>query len=154
MYDRFVGQKSFGIKEIPESLSPISVSNITFSNISEEIGPIPPPRMFSDAVISTLQAANENGSGEKSSKPGDDDEQDIPDSQTQNSHNRHGKEGGAVDVRKLIADILNFDVNDHQNGLNCAYDEFVSNYDFQNFDEWSSPFVEEVPAKEPQLTAV
>lgn len=127
------------IKEIPESVSPISVSNISFSNIAEDIGPIPPPRMFSDAIISVLQAADVE---EELS------EQSGPEAHLNVESSDNGENGG--DVKSLIAQINELVMGSYQNGDGYTYDEY---YPYE-YDEWSSPLVEEVLAKEPQLSAI
>lgn len=150
-YDSSMNTRNFAINEIPESASPLSVSNITFSNISEEIGPIPPPRMFSDAVISTLQAAeaddNRNSSSDQTKS------QQAPGFNAQRPGNDtvNGSESSAR-VEPLIAQISNLNVNNFLNGDSYFIEDYYPNFDYE--DEWSSPLVEEVPAKEPQFSAV
>lgn len=130
--------KVFTLNNVSES--PISVSNISFANIDDEIGPIPPPKMFSDAVISALQEAESNKRLEMGhAQPP-----------------RHFKKAESVDIATvenankmaaLLAEIatlkLNSDFDD--------YDEY--SYDYYS-NEWEGPHAEEVPAKEPQLSAM
>jgi len=149
--------KNFSIKELPESVSPLSVSNISFSNISEEIGPIPPPRMFSDAVISTLQAAESNGINGHG-KPGDQ-KMVGPETNSYNGvpnrladMNREQIERSLQMVEPLIAQLGNVNLNMDKflSGEPLGLDDYLLYVE----DEWSSPTVEEVPAKEPQMSAV
>lgn len=142
-----VNTEKFSIKNLPESMSPLSVSNITFSNISEDIGPIPPPRMFSDAVICALQAVDaENKCTDYS------DQVEIHEVKydTQVNENINGMDS-SLNVDPLINQMSNITMNNYSNGDSYFYDDYYGNFDY---DEWSSPFVEEVPAKEPKLSAV
>ena len=148
--------KNFSIKELPESVSPLSVSNISFSNISEEIGPIPPPRMFSDAVISTIQAADADVNGRANGDQIKTNESDFSKVRglTQSEINERLERTRQL-VEPLKAQITNMHlnkVNQYMNGHNYYVDEFYPNYEYE--DEWSSPLVEEVAAKEPQLSAI
>lgn len=122
----------------PSSVSPVTLSNITFANISDDIGPIPPPRMFSDSIISTLQTAETDDNS--------DDKENIDNDFDPDTYNHaHGyiNEPPPMDDEPLMIQIMNTDT--FLNG------DFYEKYEY---DEWNSPFVEEVPAKEPQLAAV
>lgn len=164
------------------TVSPLSVSSITFSNISDEFGPIPPPRMFSDAVISTLQAADANGNvqqiyynnhrqkTEKMNNTQNDKclqmdytantQKAVVDNPKNDCNNCDHHE------QTLVSQISNLNLNNVQviNGAGdggCGDNGYYINDELLNFDpnfdyedEWSSPFVEEVPAKEPQFSAV
>lgn len=147
---------NFSIKDLSlESVSPLSVSNISVSNISEEIGPIPPPRMFSDAVISTLQAAeaNVNGYGRG---VGAERNESSGYSSTGSSRlppmdmNGHMERNTQLDP--LIAQInsMHMDMDKILRGEPLCMEDYLQYLE----DEWSSPMVEEVFAKEPQFSAV
>lgn len=142
--------KKVSINELPESVSPLSVSSISFTNISEEIGPIPPPRMFSDAVISTLQAADAVQSSQHNADQIKIKETELNTQRMTKNVNVNGNESGSR-VEPLIAQISNLNVNNYLNG-ELFIEDYLVPYDYE--DEWSSPYVEEVPAKEPQFSAV
>lgn len=91
--------------------------------------------MFSDSIISTLQTAEaENNSDDKENIDNDFD----PD--TYNHAHGYISEPPPMDDEPLMIQIESF--------LNGDF------YEKYEYDEWNSPFVEEVPAKEPQLAAV
>lgn len=146
------GGGRFSLKNLPESMSPLSVSNIHFS---EDIGPIPPPRMFSDAVISALQAANATVDCKRNGIV------DTGDEQEENEENRvengntttTGTTTTTLSLQPLINQLSNLNINNYLNGDNYFCDANYYDDDF-DYDEWSSPFVEEVPAYEPKLTAM
>lgn len=130
--------KVFTLNNVSDS--PISISNISFANIDDEIGPIPPPKMFSDAVITALQEAESNKRLE------------IGNTQT----SRHFKKADSIDIATmenankmaaLLAEIATLKLNNDFD----EYDEY--SYDYYG-NEWEGPHAEEVPAKEPQLSAI
>ncbi|KAH7641765.1 uncharacterized protein LOC124493050 [Dermatophagoides farinae] len=146
-----------------ESISPVTISSIHFANISDDIGPIPPPRMFSDSIISTLQTAESMSNGAQcetktmendvGNKTGDDVDFDPDTYNIQQHHINYSHNNTNDRVESLINIIMNMESFD--NGTGDYYDLHHDNDDDDyEFDEWNSPLVEEVPAKQPQLTAV
>lgn len=123
-----------------ESISPISVSNISCSNLSEDMV-IPPPTMFSDAVMSALQAVvSELGSNSNSMIKFNNLASDY---QSEKS----------LQIEPLIAQISTLNIDQVLTVHSDAYfEQYCLNFD--DHDEWSSPFVEEVLAKQPHMKAV
>ncbi|KAI7690072.1 Phosphatase and actin regulator 2 [Sarcoptes scabiei] len=161
-----------------DSFSPLTISSITISSISDDIGPIPPPQMFSDSIISALQNIPET---EKKNHCNINDQRNNKDETSDKVHGEYISENTYREsVNKYINNHLNGDdisssrlssLNDSATSkktppddepllemldeMNVADAYHNGNYyDGYEFDEWSSPFVEEVPAKEPKLTAM
>lgn len=142
-----------------ESISPVTISSIHFE---DDVGPIPPPRMFSDSIVSALHTAEsmsngpecetkaiENGVNNKTigDVNFDQDTFNIQQNQMDFIHNNYSD--------GLIESFLNYIMNmDSLDDGTCKQNPADDDKDEFDFDEWNSPLVEEVPVKQPQFTAI
>ena len=148
------GRNGFTIQELPESSSPLSVSNIHFD---EDIGPIPPPKMFSDIRLNaiTVQLTNgQNDQNDKNSTPSEvprNDNDSLPRTDKIREKTRLQMDGKVELWTRIAQELSAMGFEEEAQQMNYDSDLDIMNLDY---DEWNSPLVEKIPAKEPQLSAV
>lgn len=125
----------------PPSLHDLPESSLASNNLhfDDDIGPIPPPKMFSDIRLNsiTVQVPSDSSADDGAGK------ENNP-----SNNNKQIVNGKSLVWAKIAEELATLGFDDDDDAIN---DDNMNSFDY---DEWSSPMVEEIPAKEPQLSAV